>query len=275
MSVMASSWFSSVIQSASSTKIPSNGFVSNYISGRFLLSKPYPKKQKSQSQRAQIRAYYGLTTPPYNLDALEPYMSKKTVELHWGEHHKEYVEKLNKQLKNSEFYGYTLEETIKATYNNGNPLTEFNNASELWSHDFFWESMQPEGGDMPFGGVLSQIEKDFGSFVNFRDEFARAAVSLYGSGWVWLYVKRGERRLAVAKTHNAVSPLAWGDIPIIGLDLWEHAYYLDFKDDRAAYVNNFLDHLVSWQTVMVRMMRAEAFVNLGEPNVPDPKELVK
>uniref|UniRef100_A0A0E0A4U8 superoxide dismutase n=1 Tax=Oryza glumipatula TaxID=40148 RepID=A0A0E0A4U8_9ORYZ len=224
----------------------------------------------------------------FTTDALEPYISKRTVELHWGKHQQDYVDSLNKQLATSMFYGYTLEELIKEAYNNGNPLPEYNNAAQVWNHHFFWESMQPEGGGSPGRGVLQQIEKDFGSFTNFREEFIRSALSLLGSGWVWLVLKRKERKFSVVHTQNAISPLALGDInnsipsinlcddipcplllqPLINLDLWEHAYYLDYKDDRRMYVTNFIDHLVSWDTVTLRMMRAEAFVNLGEPNIP-------
>ncbi|CAN6191375.1 unnamed protein product [Urochloa humidicola] len=187
-------------------------------------------KQGGRSRRySKVVSYYGLTTPPYKLDALEPYMSRRTVELHWGKHHHDYVEGLNKQLANSPLYGYTLEELIKEAYNNGNPLPEYNNAAQVWNHHFFWESMQPEGGGLPEGGVLQQIEKDFGSFTNFREEFIRSALQLLGSGWVWLVLKRNEKKLSVVHTRNAISPLAFGDIPIICLDLWEHAYYLDYK----------------------------------------------
>ncbi|KAK2635696.1 hypothetical protein Ddye_030488 [Dipteronia dyeriana] len=218
---------------------------------------------------SKVVAYYGLQTPPYKLDALEPYMSKRTLEMHWGEHHRCYVEGLNKHLEKSALlYGYTMDELVKATYNNGNPLPEFNNAAQVWNHDFFWESMQPGGGDMPELGVLKQIEKDFGSFTNFREKFIEAALTLFGSGWVWLVLKREERRLEVIKTSNAINPLVWDDIPIVSLDMWEHAYYLDYKNDKAKYVNVFMNHLVSWNVAMSRMARAEAFVNLGEPNIP-------
>ncbi|KAG0486415.1 hypothetical protein HPP92_008510 [Vanilla planifolia] len=217
---------------------------------------------------ARIFAYYGLTIPPYKLDALEPYMSKRTLELHWGRHHRGYVESLNKQLKNSRFYGFTMEELIKTAYNNGNPLPEFNNAAQVWNHDFFWESMQPDGGKVPWGGLLQQIEKDFGSFSNFKDEFMLNATGLFGSGWVWLTLKREEKRLAITRTSNAFCPLVFNDIPIIALDMWEHAYYLDYKDDKAAYVSKFLNHLVSWHSATLRIARAEAFVNLGEPKIP-------
>ncbi|XP_020098069.1 superoxide dismutase [Fe] 2, chloroplastic [Ananas comosus] len=247
---------------------PSNG-VLLLRSSPMKIPKSHTKKKLSQSRRAsEVLAYYGLTTPPYKLDALEPYMSKRTLELHWGEHHRHYVDSLNKQLTNSPLYGYTMEELIKVTYNNGNPIPEFNNAAQVWNHDFFWESMQPDGGNLPCGGLLQQIEKDFGSFSNFRDEFVHSAMTLFGSGWVWLILKTNERRLSVVRTSNAICPLVWGDIPIICLDMWEHAYYLDYKDDKRTYAINFIDHLVSWHAVTSRMMRAEAFVNLGEPKIP-------
>ncbi|KAL9356684.1 hypothetical protein Peur_049937 [Populus x canadensis] len=228
------------------------------------------KKHFNGCQRAsRVVSYYALKTPPYKLDALEPYMSKRSVEVHWKEHHGAYVEGLNKALAKSDIlYGYTLDDLVKVTYNNGNPSPDFNNAAQVWNHDFFWESMQPGGGDMPELGMLEQIEKDFGSFTNFRNKFAETALTLFGSGWVWLVLKREEPRLEVVKTLNAVTPIVWGDIPIINLDMWEHAYYLDYKNDRENYVNAFMDHLVSWNMAMARMARAEAFVNLGEPKIP-------
>ncbi|KAL3503825.1 hypothetical protein ACH5RR_033666 [Cinchona calisaya] len=217
----------------------------------------------------KVVAYYGLRSPPYKLNALEPYMSQRTIEMHWGEHHGSYVDTLNKQLaKNDILYGCTLEELIKVTYNNGNPLPEFNNAAQVWNHDFFWESMQPDGGNSPILGLLQQIEKDFGSFNSFRVKFIDAALTVFGSGWVWLVLKREEKRLAIVKTSNAVNPLVWNDIPLLNLDMWEHAYYLDYKNDKAKYVNVFINHLVSWNGVMTRMARAQAFVNLGEPKIP-------
>ncbi|CAA6659978.1 unnamed protein product [Spirodela intermedia] len=229
-------------------------------------------KQKDQlrgSRRtSRIVAFYGLTAPPYELDALEPYMSQKTLEIHWGKHHRAYVDNLNKQLANSPLYGLTLDELVKVAYNNGNPLPEFNNAAQVWNHNFFWESMQPDGGYMPAAGLLQQIEKDFGSFPNFREKFITTAMSLFGSGWVWLVLKKEEKKLAVVGASNAVNPLVWGDIPIITLDMWEHSYYLDYRNDRGKYVNAFMDSLVSWQSATARMARAEAFVNLGEPKIP-------
>lgn len=229
---------------------------------------PCLKKNRSRFS-SKVLAYYGLKTPPYKLDSLEPYMSQRTLEMHWGGHHQGYVDGLNKQLeKNELLYGCTMDELVKITYNNGNPLPEFNNAAQVWNHDFFWESMQPGGGDMPKLGVLDQIDKDFGSFTNFKDKFIESALTLFGSGWVWLVLKRKEKRLMIVKTSNAVTPLVWDDIPIIGLDMWEHAYYLDYKNDKRMYANVFMNHLVSWDVAAVRMARAEAFVNLGEPKIP-------
>ncbi|KAK4799071.1 hypothetical protein SAY86_024436 [Trapa natans] len=218
---------------------------------------------------SKVLAFYGLRSPPYKLDALEPHMSNRTLEMHWGELHRGYVEGLNKQLeRNDILYGYTMDELIKATYNNGNPFPEFNNAAQVWNHNFFWDSMHPRGGNMPTLGLLDQIEKDFGSFTNFKEKFVDASLSLFGSGWVWLVLRKREKRLEVVKTCNAINPIVWDDIPIINLDMWEHAYYFDYKNDRAAYVKNFLDHLVSWDVATARIIRAEAFVNLGEPKIP-------
>lgn len=249
----------------------SSRLISPDLSTKFKIPKLLHRKKRFGvlPRSSKVTAFYGLKTPPYEHDALEPYMSKQTIDMHWGEHHRNFVEGLNEQLgKDDILYGYTLDELVKVTYNNGNPSPEFNNAAEVWNHDFFWESMQPGGGDMPILGLLQQIEKDFGSFTNFKEKFTEAALTLFGSGWVWLVLKREEKQLAIVKTSNAICPIVWGDIPIINLDLWEHAYYLDYKNDRAKYVNVFLNHLVSWNTATERLTWGEAFVNLGEPKIP-------
>lgn len=249
----------------------SSRLISPDLSTKFKIPKLLHRKKRFGvlPRSSKVTAFYGLKTPPYEHDALEPYMSKQTIDMHWGEHHRNFVEGLNEQLgKDDILYGYTLDELVKVTYNNGNPSPEFNNAAEVWNHDFFWESMQPGGGDMPILGLLQQIEKDFGSFTNFKEKFTEAALTLFGSGWVWLVLKREEKQLAIVKTSNAICPIVWGDIPIINLDLWEHAYYLDYKNDRAKYVNVFLNHLVSWNAATERLTWGEAFVNLGEPKIP-------
>ncbi|CAJ2668696.1 superoxide dismutase [Fe] 3, chloroplastic isoform X3 [Trifolium pratense] len=250
----------------------SSRLISPGLSTKFNIPKLLHRQKKRFGvfpRSSKITAFYGLKTPPYEHDALEPYMSKKTIDIHWGEHQRNIIEGLNKQLEKDDIlYGYTLDDLVKVTYNNGNPSSEFNNAAEVWNHDFFWESMKPGGGDMPILGLLQQIEKDFGSFTNFKEKFTEAALTLFGSGWVWLVLKREEKQLAIVKTSNAICPIVWDDIPIINLDLWEHAYYLDYKNDREQYVNVFLNHLVSWKVAAERLTWGEAFVNLGEPKIP-------
>ncbi|KAG2394305.1 Superoxide dismutase [Fe] 3 [Vigna angularis] len=246
--------------------------VSANLSRKFKIPKLLHRQKKrfdGSPRSSKITSFYGLKTPPYELDALEPHMSKKTINKHWGEYHRSLLEGLNKHLEKDDIlYGYTMDELVKVTYNSGNPFPEFNNAAEVWNHDFFWESMQPGGGDMPKLGFLQQIEKDFGSFMNFREKFVEASLTLFGSGWVWLVLKREEKRLEIVKTSNAICPIVWNDIPLINLDLWEHAYYLDYRNDRAKYVDVFLNHLVSWEAAAARLTFAEAFVNLGEPKIP-------
>ncbi|KAL2898776.1 Superoxide dismutase [Fe] 3 chloroplastic [Bienertia sinuspersici] len=171
------------------------------------------RRHAGPKRRAGVVAYYGHKKPAYDLDALEPYMSRKTLETHWGEHHRGYLEALNRHLSKSDLlYGYTMEELVKVAYNYGNPFPEFNDAAQVWNHEFFWDSMQPGGGDSPTLGLLQQIEKDFGSFANFKEKFKEAAITLFGSGWVWLVLKRKEKQLAVVKTSNAVTPIVWDDI---------------------------------------------------------------
>ncbi|KAI3713996.1 hypothetical protein L1987_72585 [Smallanthus sonchifolius] len=249
---------------------PTNIFAYNSLKPpSFKFDKGQRRKDHVLKKPRNISAYYSLKPPSYKFDALEPYMSKRTLEVHWGKHHRGYVESLNKYLEKDDIlYGYTLDELIRVTYNNGNPLPEFNAAAQVWNHDFFWESMQPGGGNLPILGLLQQIEKDFGSFSSFREEFIETALTLFGSGWVWLVLKRNEKRLAIATTTNAVTPLVWDDIPLLSLDMWEHAYYLDYKNDKARYANVFMDHLVSWNAALARIARAQAFVNLGEPKIP-------
>lgn len=258
----------------SCTTIPiSSALHANDLSRRMINIPTLPLQQKGGhhgvKRGPRVVAYYGLKKPPYSLDALEPYMSKKMLECHWGEHHRGHLEALNRHLsRNDVLYGYTMDELVKVTYNYGNPCLQFNDAAQVWNHDFFWESMQPGGGDSPQLGLLKQIEKDFGSFTDFKEKFIEAASTFFGSGWVWLVLKRNEKRLEVVKTSNAITPIVWDDIPLLCLDMWEHAYYLDYQNDKATYANVFMDHLVSWHVVTLRILRAQAFVNLGEPNIP-------
>nr|AJP77020.1 Fe superoxide dismutase [Isoetes sinensis] len=225
--------------------------------------------RRCSDQRVRVPvAKSGLTLkhPPYELDALEPYMSKKSLEFHWGKHHRAYVDNLNKQIEGTEYEKNTLEELVTNSFHRGNPGAVFNNAGQVWNHDFFWESMKPEGGKGPNGELLEKINVDFGSYDEFVRQFKEAALSQFGSGWAWLLLK--DKKLAVEKTSNAFNPLIWGHIPLLVIDVWEHAYYLDFQNQRADYVSTFIDNLVNWDAVSARLERAKVFVNWGVQEVP-------
>ncbi|KAI3817884.1 hypothetical protein L1987_11684 [Smallanthus sonchifolius] len=165
-----------------------------------------------------VSASIDLKPPPYALDALEPHMSKETLEYHWGKHHRGYVNNLNKQIEGTELDGKSLGDIILASYNKGDVLPTFNNAAQVWNHEFFWESMKPGGGGKPSGELLELINRDFGSFESLIKEFTLAATTQFGSGWAWLVYN--DRKLEVVKSSNAINPLVLES---------HHAYYLDFK----------------------------------------------
>ena len=188
--------------------------------------------------------FFDLPPLPYDMNALEPYISQTTMEYHYGKHHRTYIDNLNKLIKDTEFENMPLEKIIIATVGNASYSLIFNNAAQAWNHDFFWKSMRSNGGGAPKGNLAEKIDRDFGSYDNFRQEFKNAAVSQFGSGWAWLVEKDG--RLQVMKTSNADTPIAHGFKPIITLDVWEHAYYLDYQNRRVDFVDVFLDKLVNW-----------------------------
>uniref|UniRef100_A0A3Q7GUW9 superoxide dismutase n=1 Tax=Solanum lycopersicum TaxID=4081 RepID=A0A3Q7GUW9_SOLLC len=249
------------------------------------------RTQKKQFGRkagsATITAKFDLIPPPYPMDALEPHMSSRTFEFHWGKHHRAYVDNLNKQIDGTELDGKTLEDIILVTYNNGAPLPAFNNAAQAWNHQFFWESMKPNGGGEPSGELLELINRDFGSYDTFVKEFKAAAATQFGSGWAWLacekvfallcsnislklskmiengfvcyFVDKPEdKKLALVKTPNAENPLVLGYTPLLTIDVWEHAYYLDFQNRRPDYISIFMEKLVSWEAVSIRLKAASA-----------------
>lgn len=190
------------------------------------------------------------------MDALEPLMSKQTFEFHWGKHHRAYVDNLNKQLENNtSLQGKSLEEVIVAAWNDGNPTAEFNNAAQVWNHDFFWTSMKPNGGGEPTGALMDAIKRDFGSYDDFKTKFKAAGATQFGSGWAWL-ITDGKGGLTIEKTPNAVNPLCTGKTAILTMDVWEHAYYLDVQNRRPAYIDTFVDKLINWDEVASRYSAA-------------------
>ncbi|MEJ8567223.1 superoxide dismutase [Elongatibacter sediminis] len=182
---------------------------------------------------------------PYKLDALEPHVSARTFEFHWGKHHRAYVDKLNAAVEGTDYAGASLEDVIRRSAQAGDSGV-FNNAAQAWNHDFLWKSMAPDGGGEPSGALLERINGSFGDVDTFRKRFKEAAVGQFGSGWAWL-VQEKDGSLAIVTTANAETPLTGEAQPLLTLDVWEHAYYLDYQNDRGGYVDTFLDHLVNWE----------------------------
>ena len=185
---------------------------------------------------------------PYAPTALEPHMSARTFEFHHGKHHNAYVVNLNNLVKDTPLAGKSLEDVIRAAAADL-PAKQgvFNNAAQVWNHTFFWNCMKPGGGGKPKGQLLARIEADFGSYEKLVEAFKNAAVTQFGSGWAWLVEDGG--KLAIMKTANADLPMAHGKKALLTVDVWEHAYYLDYQNRRPDFVQAFLDHLVNWDFV--------------------------
>jgi Fe-Mn family superoxide dismutase len=188
---------------------------------------------------------YVLPPLPYGQGALQPVISGKTVGLHYGKHHKGYVDKLNELVGGTEFAGMALEQIVTGTAGRAESSEIFECAAQAWNHAFYWKSMRPNGGGAPPSALKQRIIHDFGSVDACRKALAAAAVSQFGSGWAWLVVDAGT--LAVVKTSNADVPLTSGMKPLLAIDVWEHAYYVDFENRRADYVSAVLDKLINWE----------------------------
>ena len=185
---------------------------------------------------------------PFASDALESYgMKAETFEYHYGKHHKAYVDNLNKLVDSTELANKSLEEVIQIAFGDSTKAGIFNNAAQVWNHSFFWNCLKPAGGGAPTGALAAKIDQDFGSFDKFKEEFSNAAATQFGSGWAWLVDDGGT--LKVIKTPNAENPLAHGKKALLTIDVWEHAYYIDFKNARPGFIKNFLDNLVNWDFV--------------------------
>jgi Fe-Mn family superoxide dismutase len=182
---------------------------------------------------------------PYGKDALAPYISEKTIDFHYGKHHNTYVTNLVKLIGGTDLENETLENIIKKTAGDSARAGIFNNAAQVWNHTFYWNSMKPNGGGSPTGKILEKIKTDFGSYEKFVEEFKNAGLTQFGSGWAWLILKDG--KLQVTKTPNADTPIAHGLTPLLTVDVWEHAYYLDYQNKRAEYLDIFIKNLINWE----------------------------
>ena len=191
---------------------------------------------------------------PYAIDALEPHISRSTLEFHHGKHHNAYVTNLNKAIEGTDLDGKSLEEVIASVAGDAGKAGVFNNAAQVWNHSFYWQCMKPGGGGQPTGALLDKINADFGSYDAFVDQFKTAGATQFGSGWAWLVLDNGT--LKVTKTANADLPLAHGQTALLTMDVWEHAYYLDYQSRRPDYMSTDLDKLVNWDFVAANLAAA-------------------
>ncbi len=184
---------------------------------------------------------------PFEKNALAPHISERTIEFHYGKHHNAYVVNTNKLVEGTDLSGQDLETIIKKTSKDASKAPIFNNAAQVWNHSFYWNCIKPGGGGVPSGAVAKKIDSDFGSYDKFIEQFKNAGVTQFGSGWAWLVLKEG--RLEIMKTLNADTPLIHGLKPLLTVDVWEHAYYLDYQNKRPDYLGAFIEHLINWDFV--------------------------
>jgi Fe-Mn family superoxide dismutase len=192
---------------------------------------------------------------PYAHDALGPYMSRETLEFHHDKHHQAYVTALNNLVKDTPLAGKSLEDVCKASFGDASKQAIFNNAGQHWNHALFWPAMKPNGGGAIPSELESRLKSDFGSVDAFKEQFVQAGVGQFGSGWCWLVVDAG--KLKVTKTPNGENPLVHGQHAILGCDVWEHSYYIDYRNRRADYLKAFVDNLVNWEFVTQKLAEAK------------------
>jgi superoxide dismutase, Fe-Mn family len=197
---------------------------------------------------------YELPSLPYDYKALEPVISQSTLEFHHDKHHAAYVNNYNNAVKDTELDNQSIIEVIKAVAGDSSKAGLFNNAAQAWNHTFYWQCMKPNGGGTPTGELATKIAADFGSFEQFVEAFKTAGATQFGSGWAWL-VLDGDT-LKVTKTPNADNPLTSGQVALLTMDVWEHAYYLDYQNKRPAYIDDFVGKLVNWDFVSQNLAAA-------------------
>jgi Fe-Mn family superoxide dismutase len=190
---------------------------------------------------------YELPALPYAYDALQPYITKSTLEFHHDKHHAAYVNNYNAAIAGTDHASQSIEDVIKAVAGDPSKAGLFNNAAQAWNHSFYWNCMKPNGGGSPSGALANKINADFGSFDQFVEAFKAAGATQFGSGWAWLVLEGGT--LKVTKTLNAENPMTSGQTPLLTMDVWEHAYYLDYQNRRPDYINDFVTKLINWDFV--------------------------
>ena len=178
---------------------------------------------------------------PYPRDALQPHISSETLDYHYGKHHQAYVDNLNKQIAGTEFADLPLEEIVRKSSGG-----MFNNAAQVWNHTFYWNCLSPSGGGEPTGKLADAINKAFGSFEQFKEQFSQTAITTFGSGWGWL-VQRPDGNLALVSTSNAATPITGNDTPLLTCDVWEHAYYVDYRNQRDRYLSAVIGERLNWK----------------------------
>ncbi len=184
---------------------------------------------------------------PYAKNALEPHISERTLDFHYGKHHQTYVAKLNEAIADTPLENKSLEDIISQTAGDENRIGVFNNAAQIWNHTFYWNCMKPGGGDAPSGELAARIDAEIGGVTSLNEALKAAALGRFGSGWAWLVEDQG--KLAITSTGNADLPMAHGQKALLTIDVWEHAYYLDYQNRRPDYVDAFLTHLINWEFV--------------------------
>lgn len=189
---------------------------------------------------------------PYAKDALAPHISAKTLDFHYGKHHRAYLTNLNNLIEGTDLADKTLEDIIKHTANDADKVGIFNNAAQVWNHTFYWQSMIPNGGGKPTGAIAEKIDTDFNSYDNFIEQLKNAGLTQFGSGWAWLVLNNG--KLDIMKTSNADTPIAHGIKPLLTVDVWEHAYYLDYQNGRGNYIDVFINNLINWEFVNAQLV---------------------
>ena len=206
-----------------------------------------------RNDKTEYATFHLLPALPYEDDSLDPVISAKTISFHYRKHHKGYIDNLNKLATGTEFADMALEKIITATTGKADKAAIFNNASQAWNHTFYWNSLKPKGGGEPPSVLKKKIEAVFGTVDALKKELAASATAQFGSGWAWLVLAGG--KLKVVKTANADSPLTKGMKPLLNVDVWEHAYYLDYQNRRVDYVNAVLDKLINWDFAAANLLK--------------------